>query len=72
MKPTYEIIQIAGTGVNLIIDAAEKPTHEIIQIIGSIGLKNSHITIKNANSKPTHELIQIAGVYSKNITLDLT
>lgn len=70
MKSTLELIQIAGTGVNLVIDAKSKSTLDIIQIVGSIGLKESHITIKNANSKSTLDLFQIASIYSRNITFD--
>jgi hypothetical protein len=72
MKTTADLIMIAGTGASLVIDASKKPTVDIIQIVGSIGLKNSHITIKNASSKPTSDLIQIATVYPSNITFDFT
>jgi hypothetical protein len=65
-------MQLAGTGVNLVIDANTKSTADIIQIVGSIGLKGSHITIKNASSKSTLDLIQIASVYPNNVTYDFT
>jgi hypothetical protein len=71
-KPTLDLMQLAGFGVNLIIDANTKPTLDIIQIVGSVGLKESHITIRNAQHKPTLDLMQIAKVYPKNITFDFT
>jgi hypothetical protein len=72
MKSTDDLIMLAGTGANLVIDAKTKTTSEIIMIVGSIGLKGSHITIRNANCKTTAELLQITMVYPKNITYDLT
>lgn len=72
MKSTLDLMQLAGTGVNIVIDAKTKSTADIIQIVGTIGLNGSHITIINANSKSTLDLIQIASVYPKNITYDLT
>jgi hypothetical protein len=72
MKTTADLIMLAGTGANLVIDAKTKTTADIIMIVGSIGLKNSHITIRNAQHKTTADLIQIAMVYPKNITYDLT
>jgi len=65
-------MQLVGTSVNLVIDAKTKSTANIIQIVSSIGLKESHITIKNANSKSTLDLIQIARVYPDKITYDFT
>ena len=72
MKTTVDLIMLAGTGANLVIDASAKSSADIIQIVGSIGLKGSHIIIRNANCKPTADLIQIAMVYPKNITFDMT
>jgi hypothetical protein len=72
MKSTLDLIQLAGTGVNIVIDASTKSTLDIIQIVGSIGLKGSHITITNADCKSTLDLIQIASVYPTNITYDFT
>lgn len=72
VKTTLDLMQIARTGANLIIDANTKTTVDIIQIVGSIGLKEGHITIVNASTKTTADLIQIATVYAKNITFDFT
>lgn len=69
-KTTADLIMIAGTGASLVIDASERSTADIIQIVGSVGLKEGHITIRNAQTKTTADLIQIAGVYPKNITYD--
>jgi hypothetical protein len=70
-KTTADLILLAGTGADLIIDASKIPTAEIIQIIGSVGLKGAHITISNSYSKPTADLILMARNYPKNITFDL-
>ncbi len=70
-KTTADLILLAGTGADLIIDASRIPTAEIIQIIGSIGLKGAHITISNSNSKSTADLILMTRNYPKNITFDL-
>jgi hypothetical protein len=72
IKPTLDIMQLAGFGVNIIIDGKTKPTLDILQIVGSVGLKDGHITIRNAQYKPTLDLMQIAKVYPKNITFDFT
>jgi hypothetical protein len=72
MKPTSELIMVAGTGTNLIIDASTIPTSEIIMIVGSVGRKGGHITITNCIKKPTSELLMICRVYPTNITLDFT
>ena len=71
-KPTLDLMQLAGFGVDLIIDAKATPTLDIIQIVGSIGLKQSKITIRNAQYKSTLDLMQIAKVYPQFITLDFT
>ena len=71
-KPTLDLMQIAGFGVNIIIDGKTKPTLDIIQIVNSVGLKDGHITIRNAQYKPSLDLMQIAKVYPKNITFDFT
>ena len=71
-KPTLDLMQLAGFGVNLIIDAKTRPTLDIIQIVGSVGLKQGHITIRNAQYKPTLDLMQIAKVYPQFITFDFT
>ena len=38
-KPTLDLIQLAGLGVNLIIDAKTRFTLDIIQIVGCVVLK---------------------------------
>jgi len=70
-KSTADLILLAGTGADLIIDASKIPTAEIIQIIGSIGLKGSHITICNSSSKSSADLILMTRNYPQNITFDL-
>lgn len=53
MKTAADLIEIAGTRANILIDASKGSTANIIRIVGSIGFKDSHITIKNA-SKNQH------------------
>jgi hypothetical protein len=70
-KTTADLIMLAGTGANLVIDASEISTADIIQVVGSIGLKGSHITICNSHTKSTADLILLTMNYPKNITFDL-
>lgn len=72
MKPTVDLIQLAGLGVNLVIDASQKPTVDIIQIAGIINRQGTHLTLVNAHKKPTVDLIQISGVCKGHLTLDFT
>jgi hypothetical protein len=72
MKPTLDLIQLAGTGTNLVIDAGTKPTLDLIQIAGVIKNKGTHLTLTNASKKPTLDLIQISGVCQGHLTLDFT
>ena len=72
MKTTVDLITLAGTGANLVIDAKTITTADIIMVVSSIGLNGSHITIRNAHYKTMVDLIQIGMVYPKNITYDFT
>ncbi len=69
-KTTSDLIMLAGTGANLIIDAGTKTTSDLIMIIGVIGRKGSHIILTNCNKKTTSDLLMICRVYPNNITLD--
>jgi hypothetical protein len=72
MKSTSEIMLLAGTGVNIIIDARTKSISEIIIIVGAVGRKNGRITLKNCDTKSVSELLMICRNYPDCITLDLT
>lgn len=72
MKSTSEIILLAGTGANIIIDARTKSISEIIMIVGAIGRKEGHITLKNCDTKSVSELLMVCRNYPDRITLDLT
>lgn len=72
MKTTSDLIQLAGLGVNIVIDAGTKTTLDLIQIAGIIKMKGEHMTLNNASKKTTLDLIQISGVCSGHITLDFT
>jgi hypothetical protein len=52
-KPTLDLMQLAGFGVNLIIDSKTTLTLDLIQIVGCIGLKEKHVTIRNYQFKST-------------------
>ena len=72
MKTTLDLIQLAETGTNLVIDAVTKPTLDLIQIAGVIKNKGTHLTLTNASKKTTLDLIQISGVCQGHLTLDFT
>jgi hypothetical protein len=72
IKATSDLILIAGTGVNLVVDASTKSTSDLITIIGVIGRKGGHITIKNCGSKSTTELLTMCNVHPTNVTLDFS
>jgi hypothetical protein len=69
-KSTSDLIMLAGTGANLVIDAGTKSTSDLIMIVGTVGRKGSHITLTNCSRKSTSELLMICRVYPNNITLD--
>lgn len=69
-KSTSDLIMLAGTGANLVIDARAKSTSDLIMIVGIVGRKGSHITLTNCNSKSTSDLLTVCRVYPNNITLE--
>jgi hypothetical protein len=69
-KTTSDLIMLAGTGANLIIDAGTRTTSDLIMIIGVIGRKESHITLTNCNKKTTSDLLMICRFFPNNITLE--
>jgi hypothetical protein len=71
-KTTSDLIMLAGTGADIILDAGIMTTSDIILIVGVVGRKGSHITLKNCEKKTTSDLLMICRVYPNNITLDLT
>jgi len=71
-KPTTDLIQLAGMGTNLVVDASTKTTADLILLGGSIGSHGGHLRIVNCSKKPTSDLMQIVMVHPKNITLDFS
>ncbi|MBP6755492.1 MAG: hypothetical protein KA210_05030 [Bacteroidia bacterium] len=71
-KTTSDLLKLIGTGANIILDVSTKSTSDIIMIVGSVGRKESHITLTNCGQKTTSDLLMICSVYPKNITLDFT
>lgn len=71
-KTTTDLLNIAGTGVNIILDASSKTTTDLINITGVVGRKNGHITLINCSKKTTTDLLNICSIYPSNITLDFT
>lgn len=69
-KTTSDLIMLAGTGVNMVIDAETKTTSDLMNIVSVIGRKGSHITLTNCNKKTTSDLLMICRVYPNNITLE--
>lgn len=72
MKTTTEILNLASTGVNLIVDASYKTTIELMNIAGMVAKHNGHLTLINCNNKTTLELMKIAHTAPANITIDLS
>ena len=70
MKSTTDLIQLAGLGVNLTIDAKTKSTTDLIQIAGIIRVKGTNLTLTSASSKSTTDLIQLSGLLIGNLNLD--
>jgi len=71
-KTTSDLIMLAGTGADIILDVSTITTSDIILIVGVVGRKGSHITLKKCTNKTTADLLMICRVYPNNITLDLT
>jgi len=69
-KSISELIMLAGTGANIIIDASVKQTSDLIMIVGIVGRKGSHITLRNCGSKPSSDLLMICRIFPSNITLE--
>lgn len=72
VKTTVDLMELAKTGTNLVIDANHKTTADLIQIIGAVGLNDGHLKIVNCSSKSTSDLILILGIYPRNVTLDFS
>lgn len=71
MKTTIDIIKIASTGVNVVLDASTKTTTDIIRIVQEVCEHNGHITIVNCDHKTTFDLLRIAKICPTHITLNL-
>lgn len=69
---TIDLIELVDFGTNIPIDAQNYSTIDIMKVVNSIGLKNMHLTIKNAQTKSKIDLMKIIGTYAKNITLDFS
>ena len=72
MKTVTEIIELANTGVNLVIDVSKKTATELTNIINAVINSGGHITLKNCDSKTNTELKNLCVNFSERITLDLT
>lgn len=70
MKTTVDLIQLAGLGINLVIDAGTKTTQDLIQIANVLKGKGANLTLTNASKKTTIDLIHISSACSGNLTLD--
>ena len=72
MKTTIDIIRLAGTGVNLIVDASSKTTMDLRKIINEVSKKGSHITLRNCDRKTTMDLLGLCSAHPDLITIDLS
>lgn len=72
MKTTLDIIFLAQTGVDLVVDASAKTTMDLKLIIDAVVKNDAHITLKNCNRKTTMDLDYLCKISPKNITIDLS
>lgn len=72
MKTTIEILNLASTGTNLVVDASSKTTIDLINIVRKVAIHKGHVTLVNCNNKTTIELTRIAQSAPTNVTIDLS
>jgi hypothetical protein len=72
MKTTLDIVAIASTGVNIVVDASAKTTMDLMVIINAVVKSGGHILLKNCDRKTTFDLLSICKNNPRNITIDLT
>jgi len=72
MKTTLDIITIARSGVNIVLDASSKTTMDLISIVKTVIASGGHITLKNCDRKTTMDLITICKINPSKITIDLS
>lgn len=62
MKTTTDIIRLANTGVNLVVDASEKTITDLMRIINSVINSGGYMTLKHCDKEynrfvePMHKL----------------
>ena len=71
MKTTLDIVRLASTGVNLIIDGSSKTSMDLRRIVDTVAAHNGHVTIKNCGNKTTVDLIGICQTHPQNVTIEL-
>lgn len=69
MKTTLDIVSIAKTGVNIVLDASVKTTMDLSLIIREVAATGAHITLQNCNRKTTLDLRSLAMIAPKQITM---
>ena len=67
-----DIVSLAHTGVNIVVDASSKTTMDLRQIINASVGSGGHIILKNCDRKTTMDLRSICSIKPSNITIDLT
>ena len=72
MKTTMDIIQLANTGVDIVIDASSKTTMDLMKIINAASNSGGHVTLRNCEKKTTMDLKQLCLNNPKNVTIDLS
>ena len=72
MKTTLDILSLANTGVNLIVDASTKTTMDLRRIINAVIKSGGHITLCNCDKKTTLDLRSLCSVSPNHITIDLS
>lgn len=72
MKTTLDIVSIARTGANVVVDASSKTTMDLMIIVQTVVTAGAHITLKNCDKKTTLDLLTLCRISPKNITIDLS
>ncbi|MEN8139253.1 MAG: hypothetical protein ABFR62_12545 [Bacteroidota bacterium] len=70
--PTVDLIQFAGLGTNLVLDASHIPMIDLVKIAGLINENGGHLRLVNCKNVDTGDLIDIVNVAPEYITLDFT
>ena len=72
MKTTIDIVSLAKTGADLVVDASSKTTMDLRAIINAVVKSGGHITLKNCDKKTTSDMLSLCKISPKHITIDFS